>query len=170
MARMVDDAGKTEGDKLSELELALTVLWNSVRRWMSQRTKANDVNGLSDLDSFLLHFLVYRNTELRANDLAFALSIDDMHLILYSLKKLVRLGTVKSRKKGKEVYYAATQAGIVHYEDFLSDRKTFLEPALHYITHETYEIEQQTKFIRALSGVYEQAARSAATTKGVRGP
>ncbi len=157
---------KTDSEKLSELELALTVLWNSVRRWMNQRSKTSIVNGLSELDSFLLHFLVYRNRELRANDLAFALSIDDMHLVLYSLKKLVRLGTVAIRKKGKDVFYGATPDGVLHYREFIRDRGTYLEPALHYITREDYDLEQQTKFIRALSGVYEQAARSAATSKG----
>ena len=161
---------KTESEKLSELELALTVLWNSVRRWMTQRSKDSFVTGMSDLDSFLLHFLVYRNRELRASDLAFALSIDDMHLVHYSLKKLGRLGSVATKKRGKEVFYGATEQGVSHYREFLRDRKTYLEPALHYITHEDYDLAQQTKFVRALSSVYEQAARSAATSMGIIEP
>ena len=80
-----------EQQSLSELELSLTILWNSVKRWMSQRSKEGVLNGLSDLDVFLMHLLVYRDRQLRANDLAFALSIDDMHLVSYSLKKLVRV-------------------------------------------------------------------------------
>ena len=55
------DGEKIDADQLSELELTLTVLWNSVRRWMGQRSNANSINGLSDMDVFLLHLLVYRN-------------------------------------------------------------------------------------------------------------
>ena len=100
----------TDGELLSELELGLTVLWNSVHRWISQRSQSG-VNGLSDLDVFLLHLLVYRNKQLRGIDLAFALSIDDMHLVSYSLKKLARVGMTSSSRIGKEVFYAPTDKG-----------------------------------------------------------
>jgi len=36
----------------------------------------SQVSGLSDLDVFLLHLLVYRNKQLRGVDLAFALAIE----------------------------------------------------------------------------------------------
>ena len=54
-------AAGLDSEKLSELEISLTVLWNSVRRWLSKRSSSSAVNGLSDLDVFLLHMLVYRN-------------------------------------------------------------------------------------------------------------
>lgn len=157
---------KTEGELLSELELSLTVLWNSVRRWMSQRGKAAVVNGLSDLDGFLLHLLVYRNRQLRGIDLAFALSIDDMHLVTYSLKKLVRLEMITSKRVGKEVFYAPAPKGRRHYEDFLADRRRYLEPAMRYVTHGEHDVEALVTLLRTLSGIYEQAARSAASAKG----
>lgn len=156
-----------DSDKLSELEITLTVLWNSVRRWMSQRSGSSSINGLTDLDVFLLHLLVYRNRKLRSTDLAFALSIDDLHLVSYSLKKLTRVKLITSEKVGKEVFYSATKAGKQHYTDFQNDRKTFLEPALKFIAHADYDMETLNSLLRALSGAYEQAARSAASTKGI---
>lgn len=157
---------KSEQELLSEMELALTVLWNSVRRWMSQRSTGGAITGLSDLDVFLLHLLVYRNRSLRAIDLAFALSIDDMHLVSYSLKKLVKLRAMTSTKVGKEVFYAATEKGRKHYTEFLEDRHKYLEPALKYISHKNLDLESLGALLRALSGVYEQAARSASLAKG----
>lgn len=157
----------TNGEQLSELELTLTVLWNSVRRWMSQRSNSSVVNGLSDLDVFLLHLLVYRNKRLRGVDLAFALSIDDMHLVSYSLKKLTRLGMTSSSRIGKEVFYASTDKGKEHYNEFLNDRRKFLEPAFKFIAHPDYDLESLNSILRALSGAYEQAARSAASAKGI---
>ena len=110
-------------ESLSELELSLTILWNSVKRWMNQRSKEGELNGLSDLDVFLMHLLVYRDRQLRANDLAFALSIDDMHLVSYSLKKLVRIEAISSTKIGKEVFYKADEKAKRHYREFLDALK-----------------------------------------------
>lgn len=154
----------TEGEKLSELELTLTVLWNSVRRWLSQRSSSAAVNGLSDLDVFLLHLLVYRNKPLRGVDLAFALAIDDMHLVSYALKKLTKLGMTTSMKMGKEVFYQSSAKGREHYDDFLTDRKRYLEPAMKFISES--ELETLNAALRAMSAAYEQAARSAASAKG----
>jgi predicted MarR family transcription regulator len=156
----------SESEQLSELELTLTVLWNCVRRWMSQRSNSSVVGGLSDLDVFLLHLLVYRNKQLRANDLAFALSIDDMHLVSYSLKKLARLGLIANSKVGKEVFHEATAKGKDHYFEFLNDRKKYLEPAMKFLSRD-FDLESLSSSLRALSGVYEQAARAAASARGL---
>jgi predicted MarR family transcription regulator len=156
----------TESEQLSELELTLTVLWNCVSRWLSQRSNSQVVSGLSDLDVFLMHLLVYRNKQLRGIDLAFALSIDDMHLVSYSLKKLTRLRLISSAKIGKEVFYEATEQGREHYFDFLNDRKKYLEPAMKFLTRD-FDLETLTAFLRTLSSVYEQAARSAASARGL---
>jgi predicted MarR family transcription regulator len=156
----------TQSEVLSEMELALTVLWNSVHRWMSQRTQAENTSGLSDLDVFLLHLLVYRNKQLRGIDLAFALSIDDMHLVSYSLKKLQRQNLISGSRIGKEVFYLPTSTGKQHYLDFLEDRKNFLEPSMQFISRD-HDLKALNVMLRALSGVYEQAARSAASARGL---
>ncbi len=156
----------SDAEALSELELSLTILWNSVKRWMGQRSTEGVLNGLSDLDVFLMHLLVYRDRQLRANDLAFALSIDDMHLVSYSLKKLVRMEAITSTKVGKEVFYKAGSKAKSHYREFLEDRARFLEPALKHLNYGDYDLESLGQLLRALSGVYEQAARTAASAKG----
>jgi predicted MarR family transcription regulator len=151
------------------MELALTVLWNSVHRWLSRCGSVSHASGLSELDVFLLHLLVYRNVALRGSDLAFALSIDDMHLVTYSLKKLARLELVVAARRGKEVFYTPTDAGRRSYYEFLSDRATFLEPAIKPILHD-FDLSAITASLRALSSVYEQAARAAASVRGVDQP
>lgn len=161
-------AGKTiDPDALSEFELSLTILWNSVKRWMNQRSKEGALNGLSNLDVFLMHLLVYRDRQLGANDLAFALSIDDMHLVSYSLKKLVRMEAITSTKIGKEVFYQAADKAKAHYREFLEDRSRYLEPALAHLSYGDYTLDSLAQLLRALSGIYEQAARTAASAKGI---
>jgi predicted MarR family transcription regulator len=150
-------------EEISQLEMSLTVLWNSAKRWLSKRSS---VNGLSDLDVFLMHLLAYRNTALRASDLAFALAIDDMHLISYSLKKLAKMGLITSAKSGKEVLYRAAKGAIEHRNAFLDDRARYVEPAIKGLLASGTDIRVLTAALRALSGVYEQAARAAAYEKG----
>jgi predicted MarR family transcription regulator len=162
-----NEAVAIDSEQLSEMELALTVLWNSVRRWMNQRSKAGEVSGLSDLDVFVLHLLVYRNRPLRVSDLAFALSIDDMHQVVYSLKKLVRSDMITSAKSGKEVFYSAGEKGRRHYDEFIRDREKYLEPSMKLVTQGEHNIESLISFLRTLSGIYEQAARSAASSRGL---
>src|SRR5437763_2371203 len=155
--------GADLGEELSQLEMSLTVLWNSARRWLSKRSS---VNGLSDLDVFLMHMLAYRNAALRASDLAFALAIDDMHLVSYSLKKLTKLGLITSAKSGKEVVYRASSAAAEDRKAFLDDRCRYVEPAIRDLTASGLDVAALTKALRTLSGVYEQAARAAAFEKG----
>lgn len=157
---------RVESEKLTELEISLTVLWNSVRRWLNKRSSSNTVNGLSDLDVFLLHMLVHRNQPLRGSDLAFALAIDDMHLVSYSLKKLNKIGLTSSLKRGKEVFYRSTEAGRAHYLEFLRDRERYLEPAMRFLNDPTLDLGALNATLRSLSGAYEQAARAAASAKG----
>jgi predicted MarR family transcription regulator len=150
-------------EELSQLEMSLTVLWNSARRWLSKRSS---VNGLSDLDVFLMHMLAYRKAAMRASDLAFALAIDDMHLVSYSLKKLTKLGLITSAKSGKEVVYRAAAAAEDDRQAFLEDRGRYVEPAIRDLTASGLDVAALTKALRTLSGVYEQAARAAAFEKG----
>ncbi|MCJ2180954.1 winged helix DNA-binding protein [Novosphingobium album (ex Hu et al. 2023)] len=158
--------GEAIGQELTELEISITVLWNSVRRWISKRSNSNVLNGLSDLDVFLLHMLVYRNQSLRGSDLAFVLAIDDMHLVSYALKKLSKLEAVTSSKVGKEVFYEATDKGRAHYQEFRKDRERYLEPAVKFLADSSMDFATLNATLRALSGAYEQAARSAAAAKG----
>jgi predicted MarR family transcription regulator len=161
----VERNGNSESlsEELSQLEMSLTVLWNSAKRWLSKRSS---VNGLSDLDVFLMHLLAYRNTALRASDLAFALAIDDMHLVSYSLKKLAKMGLISSAKSGKEVLYRAEPGAIQHRNAFLDDRARYVEPAIEGLIASGTDIRALTAALRVLSGVYEQAARAAAYEKG----
>jgi predicted MarR family transcription regulator len=154
------------GQALSEMELALTVLWNSIHRWLGLCGSTSRAKGLSELDVFLLHLLVYRNRTLRGIDLAFSLSIDDMHLVTYSLKKLARLHLVAPSRVGKEVFYTPTKTGKQSYFEFLEARAKFLEPAIKPALHE-YDLESLTSFLRTLASTYEQAARAAGSVRGI---
>ena len=80
----------------------------------------------------------------------------------YSLKKLERLGVVRGVKTGKEVIYSTTDEGAAAIRRYAEVREQCLvkpyidSPAADEASH------QLANTLRALSGLYDQAARALA--------
>ncbi|MBL8655464.1 MAG: transcriptional regulator, partial [Alphaproteobacteria bacterium] len=81
----------------------------------------------------------------------------------YGLKKLKRLGLVSGVKQGKEVHWGATQKGRALCDRYRAIRETCLVDAVARIGEPHDAIAQVAALMRALSGLYDQASRSAAT-------
>ena len=88
---------------MSEFELALIVVSNTFNQWVTRCGSAAGITGLATLDMLVLHFLCNRRRPMRVADIAFALSIEDVHLVVYSLKKLVRLQLMAREPRGNEM-------------------------------------------------------------------
>jgi predicted MarR family transcription regulator len=91
------------------------------------------------------------------------MNIEDTHLVNYSLKKLASLGVVASSKSGKEVTYAATESGSAFVQRYREIREQCLIQALHADDALNKDIGELARLLRVLSGMYDQAARSAAS-------
>ena len=70
---------------------------------------------------------------------------------------------VASRKNGKEVTYASTDAGTDYVRRYRDIRESCLIDALKADDGLNREIGELARLLRMLSGVYDQAARSAAS-------
>jgi predicted MarR family transcription regulator len=84
-------------------------------------------------------------------------------MINYSLKKLQNLAVVASRKSGKEVTYAATDLGRSYVARYREIRESCLINALNADDALNRDIGELARLLRLLSGIYDQAARSAAS-------
>ncbi len=91
------------------------------------------------------------------------MNVEDTHLINYSLKKLQGLGVVASRKSGKEVTYSSTALGNDYVQRYREIRESCLINALKADESLNRDIGELARLLRVLSGVYDQAARSAAS-------
>ena len=97
--------------------------------------------------------------------LAYKPNVDDVrespsfHLI----EKLQGLGVVASSKNGKEVTYAPTEAGKAYVTRYREIRESCLIDALKADDALNHDIGQLARLLRVLSGIYDQAARSAAS-------
>lgn len=156
-------AAGSAGLATSEFEISMIVFWHTFSRWVERCGQAAGVEGLSTFDLLILHFLRLRRRPLRAVDIGFALSIEDQHLVSYSLRKLLRLALVASEKNGKEILYTTTPKSENSFRRYVEVRQRLLISAIEMMQSPGYDMTALGGMLRALSGIYEQAARAAAS-------
>jgi predicted MarR family transcription regulator len=156
-------AGTDQGWQFSELEYAMTMTYNAFSRWMTHCMKAVGHNDFNPLDILVLHNVNHRNKEKRLSDVAFMLNIEDNHTVNYALKKLQKSGLVTSRKIGKEMHYTTTAEGRRVCEAYRDVRKACLLSAAESTDRDYDEISHVARVLRSISGLYDQASRSAAS-------
>ncbi len=148
---------------MTDLELALLVIGNSFGHWVTRCAARAEIRGLSFLDLQLHHFLCVRRRPLKASDLAFALSIEDVHLVGYSLRKLVKIDYVSTQRAGKETFYQPTASSFEQFDKYVEFRRTILIDMVKSTGRTMEQIVGLAKELTFFSGIYEQAARSAAS-------
>jgi len=124
---------------------------------------AAGLKDLTPLDVLVLHHVTHRARDKRLADICFIMNVEDTHLINYSLKKLQNLGVVASHKSGKEVTYASTDLGRQYVLRYREIRESCLIDALNADDGLNRDIGELARLLRLLSGIYDQAARSAAS-------
>ena len=153
---------------LSELEYGLIVAQGAFSRWTVRCMSAAGWPDLGHLDVLVLHSVHHRDKEKRAADICFVLGVEDAHTVTYALKKLVRLGLVMRERRGKEAFYGISPAGEKACTKYGEVRETCLLETLASVGVDVSGKTPDTLAaaagrLRALSGLYDQAARAAAS-------
>ncbi|MDP6346427.1 MAG: winged helix DNA-binding protein [Alphaproteobacteria bacterium] len=149
--------------ELSEFEFGLNMAVNAYHRWIVRCMAAAGHDGLGPLDILVLHLVNHRDREKRLSDLCFLLNVEDSHLVNYALKKLARLDLVSADRRGKEAFHATTELGREACRAYREIRENCLIASHGALGGENQEIGEAARVLRALSGLYDQAARSAAS-------
>ena len=152
-----------QSSEMSEFEYGLIVAGNAFHRWVTHCISAAGLKDLTPLDVLVLHHVTHRARDKRLADICFIMNVEDTHLINYSLKKLQNLKVVESRKNGKEVIYASTESGRAFVQRYREIRESCLIDALKADDGMNRDIGELARLLRVLSGMYDQAARSAAS-------
>jgi predicted MarR family transcription regulator len=150
-----------KGAQLSEFEFGMIVCWNAFTRWLVKGAAATGVGDLTFIDVVVLHQLKHRAKNKKVADICFVLNLDDIHVVTYSLKKLVAAGLAIGEKVGKEVLYRTTDLG----EDAIQKYRDVREQCLMANVDDEMnaQLGEAGKFLASLSGLYERAARSASS-------
>lgn len=147
--------------ELSEFEFGLNTAYNAYSRWVVRCMGAAGVRDLTFLDVLVLHHVNHRGRTKRLADICFVLNVEDTHLVTYSLKKLQGMGLVAGVRVGKEATYSTTAAGTEACARYREIREQCLTSNMTPGSAENAEIGELARLLRVLTGLYEQAARSA---------
>ena len=127
--------------ELSEVEYGLIVAWNAFGKWMvkAMATAVAEVGisvgsgtDLNVLDILCLHSVNHRARPKKLADICFKLNVDDSYTVNYALKKLIK------------VREACLTDGFMPFDGGSGT-----------------ELGEVARQLRLLSGLYDQAARSA---------
>jgi predicted MarR family transcription regulator len=154
---------KARGSKMTSFEIALVVAYNAFTQWAARCATASGLVGFSPFDAVILNLVNTRLMNKRAADICFALKVEDAHTVAYALKKLGNAGLVTSQRIGKETLFRTTEEGARICDRYHEARRTYLIEAVSLLDADEFDIDEIASFLHALSGMYEQAARNAAT-------
>lgn len=147
---------------LSEFEYGLIISGNAFDRWIVRCMAAAGYPDFNRLDVLVLHTVNHRARDKRLADICFVLNIEDTHLVNYALKKLVKAGLVTAEKRGKESLYRTSDEGAEACRRYREVREPCLVETVKALGNfDEDEIATVARFLRALSGLYDQAARAA---------
>ena len=157
--------------ELSEVEYGLIVGWNAFGKWMVKAmatavaevgTRDTGETDLAVLDILCLHSVNHRERPKKLADICFKLNVEDSHIVNYALKKLIKMKLVSSKKHGKEVFYATTASGVDLCLKYRAVRESCLVDGFaDFYGGKGAELGEVARQLRLLSGLYDQAARSA---------
>ena len=157
--------------ELSEVEYGLIVGWNAFAKWMvkAMATAVAEAGmmttggtDLAVLDILCLHSVNHRERPKKLADICFKLNVEDSHTVNYALKKLIKMKLVSSEKHGKEVFYATTASGVDLCFKYRAVREACLVDCFaDFDGGKGAELGEVARQLRLLSGLYDQAARSA---------
>ncbi|MGR3435858.1 MAG: winged helix DNA-binding protein [Shimia sp.] len=150
------------GWEASEFEYGLIIAFNAFSRWMTKCMAAAG-HEMSPLEILVLHNVNHRAREKRLADIAFLLNIEDTHTVNYALRKLMKAGLLSSEKRGKEVFYATSDAGRALCDAYREVRRQCLIAGLPISEPSGADLREIAAQLRALSGQYDQASRAAAS-------
>ena len=152
-----------DGWQLSELEYAMTMTYNAFTRWMTHCMTTVGYRDFNPLDILILHNINHRSKEKRLADIAFMLNVEDTHTVNYAVKKLVKAELVEGQKTGKEIFYRTTDKGQQVCREYGKIRQACLLDTASAGGMDFDEASHAAKVLRSVSGLYDQASRSAAS-------
>lgn len=178
--RILSSAHLAEGDwgELSEFEFGLIVANHAFARWAVRCMAAAGMPDLTITDVLVLHHVHHRGKSKKLADICFTLNYEDAHVVGYALRKLTGLGLVRGEKAGKEVFHSTTPAGAALVARYRAVRDRCLVASVPgrlgspsgaaargrvEAGDDRSELAHLARMLRTLSGLYDQAARAAAS-------
>lgn len=148
--------------ELSEMEFALTMGSHAFQRWTTQCMAAAGEAGLSPMEVQILHLVYHRDKPKTIAQICLMLNVEDTHLVTYAVRKLRDRALIQDARVSKEKLLSVTQNGADLCQRYAQVRRRLLIEVVQQQGIDPAEISRLAALLRALSGTYDQASRSAA--------
>jgi len=150
----------------TELEFALMRAFEGFGRWQSECLASVSDLAASGPENALLHIIRMNDRPKSIKELARLSNRDDIPNIQYSLRKLVGAGLVEKQGAGRTgVTYSATAAGRKVTDQYGAIRRKLLVERIQGVPGLSDQLQEATRALNILTGIYEEAARMAATLR-----
>ncbi|MEQ8166965.1 MAG: winged helix DNA-binding protein [Alphaproteobacteria bacterium] len=148
---------------VAEFEHTILQLSEAFNRWNIECEALGMGEYMSQPEVSILHVIRMRDRPKSLSDIVKFLNRDDSANIQYSLRKLEKSGYVAKtpRASKRQTTYVVTEKGRKATDAFASVRESILIP-LTSALHDTHlSIEEATKTMQLMIGIYDLAARTA---------
>ena len=150
---------------VTELEYSLFRVYEAFLRWQSECLAAVSGKRLSGPDNAVLHVIRMNDRSKAITEIARLLNRDDIANLQYSIRKLLAAGLIEktgdSAKKG--VRYQVTAEGRDVTERYAKLRKALLMKLTRAFGDWESQVDDASRVLDLMTGIYDQAARVAAT-------
>lgn len=148
----------------TELEFALMRAYEGFGRWQSECLAGVVDLAASGPENALLHIIRMNERPKSVKELARMTNRDDVPNIQYSLRKLVGAGLVERKGAGRSgVTYEVTEQGRQVTDAYGELRRKLLIAAIEALPDLPARLQDATRTLNLLSGIYEEVARVAVT-------
>ena len=148
----------------TELEFALMRAFEGFGRWQSECLASVVDLAATGPENAMLHIIRMNDRPKTIRDLARLTNREDVPNIQYSLRKLIAAGLVLRKGAGRSgVTYEVTAEGLRVTDDYGALRRRLLIEAIRTLPEFADRLEDATRTLNLLSGIYEEVARVAAT-------
>ncbi len=147
-----------------ELEFALMRAFEGFGRWQSECLASVSEVAATGPENAMLHVIRMNERPKTLKELARLTNRDDVPNMQYSLRKLIGAGLVIRRGAGRAgVTYEVTELGRKVTDDYGELRRRLLIEAIASLPGFAERLQDATRTLNLLSGIYEEIARTAAT-------
>lgn len=149
---------------VAEIEYALMRATEAFERWQTECLASVVDLAASGPENAMLHIIRMNDRPKSIKDLARLANREDIPNMQYSLRKLIGAGLVAREGSGRAgVTYSVTDLGRDVTDRYADVRASLLVEAIKSVPNFTQKLEEATRTLELLTGIYEQAARVAAT-------
>lgn len=153
---------------LTELEFALLRVSEAFGRWQSDCLACCFPSTFSGADTAVLHVIRMHDRPKSISEIGRLLNRDDMSNLQYGIRKLVKAGLIeKSKTSGHKrgVTYQVSELGREVTDRYAEFRDELLISLTQSISDWQDNLEQVSKILNLMSGMYDQASCVAASHK-----